>query len=56
MTERGENLDGHLLPTLERLQDMTRDERVDLRNRVAEWAGPLVDVFRDRVDALDAEP
>ena len=52
MTEYGENLEGHLLPTRERLREMTRDERRDLRDRVADWDGPLVERFRAIVEEL----
>jgi hypothetical protein len=51
--ELGEDPQTHLLPNLERLRAMTREERRDLLRRVAEWEGPLVEQFRERVHRLD---
>lgn len=51
--EPGENPETHLLPTLDRLRSMTREQRHDLLERVADWTGPLVDQFRARVTELD---
>lgn len=52
----GEDPDTHLLPNLDRLRRMSRAERHDLRHRVADWDGPLVEQFRQRVQELDHEP
>lgn len=51
--EAGEDPETHLLPNLERLRAMTPEARRDLRDRVADWDGPLVDQFRARVAELE---
>ena len=44
--EPGEDAETQLLPNMERLRAMTREQRDDLRDRVADWVGPLVEQFR----------
>lgn len=51
-TERGENSEFHLLPTLQRLRDMTPDERAELVELIRDWEGDLVEQWRERVAAL----
>ena len=51
--EHGEDPETHLLPNMERLRAMTPAQRADLRDRVADWVGPLVEQFRQRVAELD---
>ena len=53
-TEPGEDPESHLLPNLDRLRAMTREQREDLRDRVADWEGPLVEQFRERVAELES--
>lgn len=50
--ERGENLDGHLLPDLAHLRAMPRADRLILVALVADWIGPRVEAFRARVRSL----
>jgi hypothetical protein len=46
--EPNETTEG-LLPTLERIQTMDREDLIDLRDRVVYWTGPFVLRFRQRV-------
>lgn len=46
--ELGETEEG-LLPTLERIRNMDRPVLAELRDLVADWEGPLVTRFRERV-------
>ena len=50
--ERGEDPETHLLPNLARLRAMTVEERDIVIVLVADWRGPLVDLLRERVEAL----
>lgn len=51
--EQGEDPDTHLLPNLERLRALDRDQRRRLVELVADWDGPLVEAFRARVRELE---
>jgi hypothetical protein len=46
--ELGETSEG-LLPTLERIRTMTKEELIELRDLVTSWEGTLVERFRERV-------
>jgi hypothetical protein len=50
--ERGEDPEFHLLPNLQRLRNMTPEERQELRRLVADWTGELVERWRERVASL----
>jgi hypothetical protein len=52
IVERGENLELHLLPDLQRLRALTPEQRHALVDLVADWIGPRVEVFRARVRGL----
>lgn len=51
-SERGEDPETHLLPNLERLRNMTPEERRELVGLVADWRGELVERWRERVASL----
>jgi len=51
--EPGENLDFHLLPSIERLQAMTSTQRKALLELIKEWIGPLVLHFRVEIQKLE---
>lgn len=50
--DKGENLENHLLPTFERLRNLTPEERDDLRDRTSDWIGADVERFRDQIEEL----
>jgi hypothetical protein len=50
--EHGEDPETHLLPNLERLRNMTPEERQELVNLVRDWEGDLVERWRERVASL----
>jgi hypothetical protein len=52
--EPGEDRVSHLLPNRDRLRRMTREQRRDLLERVADWDGPLVVRFRAWVAELES--
>lgn len=45
----GEDEHTGLLPTPERIETMTRPELIEMRDLLADWVGPSVEQFRDRV-------
>jgi hypothetical protein len=46
--EHGETTEG-VLPTLERIRTMSKEELTELRDLVLTWEGALVERFRQRV-------
>jgi hypothetical protein len=47
--EPHEDSEWHLLPSPERLREMTPEQRAEIRAQVADWEGDLVERWQERV-------